>query len=271
MKIICNGATITLPDLKGISTAGTGSTSAIETSFLSEFKARLTKDNQINNEERMRAYCLNELHKIIQGDYQSYFEPLGGVGVTASIFSEDPLQTHLNELDDSCLNVIRQNFPTWTLYQQDMFKFEYPQNFDTIFLDFNNYTVQKYGTVYYDVVQAAAKHCNQYLIINDCSVFYLNRGAKSFETYSKILGETVTNYDDFYPVLKEFYEEELPGWTLVRVEKFYASSYLLLVRKDLVVETVLNNPPIVRTHTSEDMKAAPVLWLEMPPKTKKLI
>lgn len=269
MKIaLSNGTRINLPNLNEINTAGNGKTSSVETSFLSEFKKRLSNKG-INIEERMRAYCLQQLQKVIAGDYKSYFEPLGGVGVTASIFSVDPKQTFVNELDDACLDVIKENFPEWTRYQQDMFKFEYPQNFDTIFLDFNNYTLQKYAKVYYDVVHAALAHCNKYLIINDCSVFYLNRGAKSFEVYSKILGETVTSYADFYPALERFYREEFPGWVLARVDKFYASSYLLFQREENTVEGLYGTrSPAVVDHTSEQMKANPVLWLET---SRKLI
>lgn len=275
MKLVLkNGTQIKLPNLNEIETAGDGKTSSIETSFLSEFKKRLTKNNEINNEERMRAYCLQKIQDVIRGKYLSYFEPLGGVGVTASIFSEDSFETYVNELDDACLEVIKNNFPTWTRYQQDMFKFEYSQNFDTIFLDFNNYTLAKYANTYYDVVHSALSHCNKYLIINDCSVFYLNRGAKSFEVYSKLLGEDVRDYKEYYPALFRFYADEFPGWRLERVETFYASSYLLFSKiEEPNTQEFLGQicSPVVTNHTSEEMKADPVLWLELPSKTKKLI
>lgn len=266
MKIVVGTHTkIEIPDLKEIVTNGTGKTSAVETSFLSEFKHRLNKsDGQINNEERMRGFCLNEVHKLIRGKYQSYFEPLGGVGVTASIFGQDGVDVHLNELDDACLDVIRKNFPNWTTYQQDMFKFDYQRNFDVIFFDYNNFTIKKLLNEYRDTTDQAFAHADKFVVINDCSVFYLSRGAKSFEVYSEILGEKVENYEEFFTALKKFYKNQYPEWSLVHVIRFYASSYL-------VFEKAQSPELSQRLVLTEEMKAAPVVSIEYPPKTKTLI
>jgi hypothetical protein len=250
--------------LNGIDTAGTGKTSAVETSFLSEFRKKLKNQSTIHVEERMRAYCLNQVQRRITGAYHSYFEPLGGVGVTARIFSRglEPNQISLNELDSACLDVLRANFPQATLYQEDMFKFPWERKHDTIFCDFNNYTLLKFLGVYNDVTKNLFAHASRYVVINDCSVFYLNRGAKSFARYSEILGETVTNYDEFFPALQRFYANRFPDWTLKSVDRFYASSYLLFEKKIFRDPRVEIGPPDVVLHSTAEEKLKPVISFE---------
>jgi hypothetical protein len=258
---LSNGSVVELGEnaLNGLETAGTGKTSAVETSFLSEFRKKLKNQSTIHVEERMRAYCLDKVQRRIAGTYDSYFEPLGGVGVTARLFSRglEPNQVSLNELDSACLDVLSANFPQATLYQEDMFKFPWGRKHDTIFCDFNNYTLLKFLGVYNDVTKQLFDNAKRYVVINDCSVFYLNRGARSFARYSEILGETVTNYDEFFPALQRFYLKEFPEWTLVSVDRFYASSYLLF-EKSIVV-----SPVEVVFHETAAEKLNPVLSFEV--------
>jgi hypothetical protein len=284
MKIhLNNGSSLVLQSqLDAYKTAGTGSTSSKETSFLSKFRSKLrynkkTGEHSLYTEKCMQFYCLDKVYRRIIGSYKSFFEPLGGVGLTARIFTHDinPREVYINELDAACVQVLRENYPSAVITQYDAFL---PSNwptfsYDAVFADFNNFTLKKYVESYRPFTMQCFDHANKYVIINDCSVFYLSRGPKSFRTYSGLLGlpnetVTVTTYDEFYPALQRFYKSQFPDWTLRSVDRFYASSYLLFekdenFRKIGPIGSTYAIPPVeVALHTSSDMRRDPVVALE---------
>jgi hypothetical protein len=277
MKLrLSNGSSIDLGSTD-VETNGTGKTSAIHTSFLSEFSRKLkwNKDRTAANvhiEERMRAYCLDKVRRRIVGRYESYFEPLGGVGVTARIFGAAcESSVGLNELDDACLEILKHNFPDAVVYQQDMFKFAWSKKVDAdlSFCDFNNYTLLKFEGVYNDVTHKLFAHSKKFVVINDCSNFYLNRGTKSFARYSQILGDNVDCFYGFYLALRDYYKRHFPDWTLRSVDRFYASSYLTFERDNNFMPigsagSTYSVPALILAyHESTEEKANPVLSVEI--------
>jgi hypothetical protein len=256
---LINGQTLSLPDDLGAErTAGNCKSSSIATSFLSKFSKVTNGGTKLHAEKLMHLYCLSKIQERIIGTYRTYFEPLAGAGLTARLFSAPPVKPFFNELDEACRDVLRSNYPKASITSQDMFALKYKRNFDVIFLDFNNFTLKKFTTVYADVMRAAFAHANKYVIVNDCSVFYLSRGEKAFEVYSKILGEPVKTYDEFYPALKRYYRKAALNWNLVAVERFYASSYLLF-KAGAYTKTL-----DVRERTTKEMLKNPALWLTKP-------
>ena len=62
--------------------------------------------------------CLYNIAEHLAGEYSSYFEPFGGVGVTAKIFNAP--QTWANDYDPLCVRVLWKNFPPFRVTQVDM-------------------------------------------------------------------------------------------------------------------------------------------------------
>lgn len=265
MKIIVNGSVeIKLPDI--YITSGDGKTCNIETSFLAEFKKCLTKHGDINQEEKTRAFCLNKMQEVMSGGYKSHFEIMGGVGVTASIFGKDGAEVTINELDETCVEVLKNNFPDWNISTGDMFKYDYKNKFDSIFLDFNNFTIKKHNEIYRGVMDDAFANAEKFMLVNDCSVFYLSRGEKSFQIYSKLLGETVTCYEDYFPAVKRYYKKAYPNWDLTNIIWFHSTTYCLFRPTSDENENNLE----IQKFSSEDENKDPVLKLYYQANDKKL-
>jgi hypothetical protein len=62
--------------------------------------------------------CLYNIAGHLAGEYSSYFEPFGGVGVIAKIFNAP--QTFVNDYDPACVEVLRENFSSEVVTQVDM-------------------------------------------------------------------------------------------------------------------------------------------------------
>lgn len=253
MKIYINNCThIDIGEVTQAS--GSGSTSISSTPFITSFLKKM-KGDQIHTGAQMRAYCLNQLHKRIQGKYESYFENLGGIGLTGKIFGKglDPNNICLNDLSDECVKILKKNFPNSTITQENMYDYPHKRKFDLSFCDYNNFTLKKYLIEYGWPTRKVFSNTNKYVIINDCSVFYLNKGKKSFEVYSKLLGEKVVDRPSFFKSLKKFYGKEFPNWKLVSVDMFRETSYLLFEKtKDICGLDV-------KSHSLNDMRKSPVL------------
>jgi len=203
-----------------------------KTSFMDEFIKKNKNDYaHFYGEFSFRIFCLNNLRKRIEGKYLSNLDILGGVGVTARLFETHKMHSYVNDLDEDCYNILKDNFIN--VYKDDMYKFPYKaEGYDLIFVDFNNYTLKKYLTEYKDLTSSVFQKANKYVIINDCSVYYTNYGKKSFDYYAKILNQTVTNREELFKAFKKFYKEMYPDWSLIAVEHFYKSSYLLFQKVD---------------------------------------
>jgi hypothetical protein len=212
-------------------------------SWLDEFQFKNAPGNlrHVNGEVAARKYCTYQLQKKISGTYQSYMEPLAGVGIDALVFGVDPAQTYVNDVDKNCLQVLRENFSQVTSY--NFFDEEQRGKLlsvkpDLIFVDYNNYTLRKflkeYNRATLDVFNAAQK----YVLLNDCGIFYLkNYGRMAYENYSQILGK-ITNREEYFQALVDFYHKQT-GWHLTDIELFYwaqaggngCSSYLLFSKE----------------------------------------
>lgn len=246
---------INLPDMAELDTEGTGKTHDTNTSYLSAFKQRVASKGKLNAGYLLRAGALNLLNPYLNG-VGSYFEPMGGVGVTACNLAGDAPKVMLNELDHACAETIRQNFPAWEVTEHDMFAMDFPEA-DLMFLDYNNFTLKKFNEDYRQVTDQAFSKANKYIIINDCSNFYLNRGQKSLDVYSKLMGTQLNSLSDYYQALQGYYAEIYPEWRLIASARFYESSYIMFVKQTDV-------DPVVAQHTitSKEAASSPVIVLE---------
>jgi len=200
-----------------------------DTSYTNEFLYKNRKSfTFFYGEFSMRLHCFFNLQKIIQNDYITFMDMLGGLGCTGKIYEKDITNTFLNDLDDGCINILKQNFTPNNITQYD--SFNYPFNgkkYDVILSDFNNLTVFKAKNVYSSFLNGMFENSNKYVIITDCSNFHLRYGNKSYINYSKILGDFNYDLDSFFNKVKEYYKSLYPEWEMINVEYFNSSAYFL--------------------------------------------
>jgi hypothetical protein len=202
-----------------------------ETSYLNEFKIKDGKVN-FNSDFLYRLICYSNLKKEIENEYQSNLDIFGGVGITAKIYSKE--KTYVNEIDKDLLVHLKNNFDPQNVYNQDAFNFERPQDhtYDLILADYNDFTLLKTerDPKYFNSLMKLGLNTERFLIINDCSVFHLKYGPKSFQNYSNFFQHTVNNYEQYHQQAIKYYRDRY-GLIVRRVEWFSNSSFILFDRK----------------------------------------
>lgn len=205
-----------------------------DTSYLQKFvKMYKTSKQYRESQLPLKLECIFNIKNII-GSYKTYFEPLAGLGITAKIF--DVGDSELNDVAPDCVEVLKRNFDTERVTQISMFDYDYTnKDYDFIFLDFNNFTLKKFTTTYKPVVEQAFKNSNTYVLINDCSRFYLQYGEASYKNYSKLIGKELlsNNLLGYYMTFKDYMRALYPNWQLTWVESFKDTSFLLFVKTEV--------------------------------------
>jgi hypothetical protein len=220
--------------------------------------------------------CLYNIAEHLAGEYSSYFEPFGGVGVTAKIFNAP--QTWVNDYDPLCVRVLWKNFQPFRVTQVDMTDaarrkalYQKRQDVDIVHLDYNNYTLHKFATdkpvfgkgVGYREMTAEAFACaGKFVIINDCTPTLLTKGRlnahslndppfSGFAHVSRDLGQRVSTREEFFSALVPYYASVFPAWHLTCVEHFRESSYLLFRKNG-------PRPLTIHRHNAEELHLNPV-------------
>ena len=212
-----------------------------------------------------RHYSVSNLYKKMKGKYSSYFELLGGLGISTSFFSDGiEKNTIINDLDDGCLEVVKHNIPEATFFKEDMYNFPFEKiEFDVVLADYNNNTLHKFidtkNNKYNKISTELFSNAKKYFIMNDCTVFHLNVGGKkAYDNVSKALGITVTNREEFFRGMKSFYESRFPDWCLTDIEHFRTGAYFLfskVERKDLEIHY----------NDTEEVRKLKPFWIELDP------
>lgn len=169
------------------------------------------------------------------GGYESFFEPLAGVGLSARIFASSGALS-LNDRDEACQAILRQNF-TAAVTGYDIHGMEFPPH-DTIFLDFNDFTLKRLAADYGSVLKKGLGAANRFLVLNDCSVFYFRYGPKSFAVYSELLGQPISSVEGYFRALRIFLHKRFSEWYVVHAAYFRDSSFLLFAREDAPLQLV---------------------------------
>lgn len=207
-----------------------------ETSYLEKFiKKYTTSPSYRTSLLPFKLKALANIQNGIKGDYESYLELLAGMGMTAKIFGEglEAENIELSDLSDECYQILKQNFPESVVIREDMHGYHHWTKYDLTFLDFNNCTMRRFLEDYKGVIEPVFANTNKYVVINDCSVFYLKYGAEAYKNYSKLMGvELSGTKDDFYQKSKEFYKKLFPEWSLIEVQAFRDTSFLLFKKGD---------------------------------------
>jgi len=201
------------------------------TSYASKLVSRLGQKAYREGKLPLKLECLRQLSlkAASLSPYQSYYEPLAGVGLAVKLFAPKG-KLWLNDMDPGCQAVLKANFPKATVWGGDIKGQMYPDA-DMIFLDFNDYTFKRYLTTDYSTLLARGfEHARKFVVLNDCSPFYFRYGESSFKAYSKLMGSPVTSIDDYLKVAARFYAHTYPEWRMVKATYFRESSFQLFYR-----------------------------------------
>lgn len=201
-----------------------------DTSYAAKLLTRLKQRAYREYKLPAKLACLRALRVRAEalGGYSSYAEPLAGVGLAVRVF--DPKGAlYLNDQDEGCRAVLAANFKTKPT-GKDALSMQFPAA-DLIFLDFNDFTFKRYlaGT-YQDPLTRAFDAARQFVVLNDCSMFYFRYGKGSYDVYGRLLGEKINTPGDYFRAIRKYYRERYPAWTLVEAAYFSESSFLLFSR-----------------------------------------
>jgi len=208
-----------------------------DTSYLEKFLKRYSSSKNYREVLLpLKIKCLLNIKEEIKGKYKTYFDLLAGIGISGRIFHEG--ESELNDFCPYCFEILKVNFPNQKVNNKDMFGYIMPKA-DFIFADFNNFTLKRFMNEYKPILDMVFFNAQKYVLINDCSVFYLKYGLSSYKTYEKIIGEELLgNLNDFYEKVGRFFKKKYPEWSLIKIEAFKDTSFLLFEKKEIAIMTV---------------------------------
>lgn len=218
IRYATNGNKLVIPDIQKV---GNSSTHYTESNYLDIFYGDFFKrDGSFTKKRKQHFYACNKLKNIIQskiGNDYSYSELFGGIGLKAALFCDNmnSSKIQINELSDKCCDVLKDNFKNAKITCSNSFDFVFNKNYDVSVIDFNNYTLKKYSSGWKTVIDNIFSHTNKFIVLNDCSITYLNKGGRqALKTYSEILGVNVNSVDEYRKELNKFYIKNYPEWRM---------------------------------------------------------
>jgi len=247
MKITIRGYTpIVIPEEYCVKEVGAFNAA---TPYVAKVATRLTQPAYLHKKLPAKLLCLEEVKRSMLGGYLSFAEPLAGIGLTARIFDVGG-GLYLNELDPGCRAVLERNFNV-PVTGHDMFTMDFPPA-EAIFLDFNDFTLKRFETTQYGAVLAKALGAaRQFVVLNNCSVFYLRYGQTSFDTYSKYVGPIEPTVEAYLEAEAKYFNKRFKGWYVVKTTYFRDTAFLLFSKKKKPFKAVSIEPtPIVSVGNS---------------------
>jgi hypothetical protein len=216
-----------------------------DTSYVAKLAQRLKRPDYLNNKLPAKLLCLEALARRAEklGGWNSFAEPMAGVGLSARIFGGGKRKLILGDLDKSCRKALTDNF-TVTPSAANIFTEPVPSA-DMVFLDFNDFTYRRGTGVYEKVLAKTFRAARKFVIINDCTVFYFRYGKQSYKTYSEKLQTSITSFTDYFYAIDQDYGKRYK-WHLAHVAYFRDSSFQLYTpRKTKIIIEEVKARPIV--------------------------
>lgn len=200
-----------------------------QTPYVAKIVARWKQKSYLQGKLPLKLMCLEILRDRAEefGGYKSYSDPMAGVGLSARILGKGK-RLALNDFDESCCKVLRENFSV-RVSSDDILKTMKLKSADMIFLDFNDFTFKRAQKQYSGPLNVAMVQANSFIVLNDCSPFYLRYGAKAHKVYSKLVGKEIHSVEDYFKAVGTWYKER--DWNLVHVAYFSETSFMLLARR----------------------------------------
>lgn len=215
-------------------------------SYLQKFVKRYNSSkNYRENLLPLKLQCLLNIQNIIAGKYNSYFEPFAGIGITAKIFACKEMW--LNDMSTECSDILYLNYKDKIVMNSNANHLINFPNLDLIFADFNNLTIKRALGEYKPLLDKTFATAQKYVILNDCSVFFLRYGKSSYDVYSKLYGGEIKNKDDFYGATIGFWNKLYPDWYVTRIEGFKDSSFILLSKEKVRPVVHINETHSIKT------------------------
>lgn len=199
------------------------------TPYVAKVVARCKQKGYIQGKLPLKLMSLEILRERADelGGYTTYSDPLAGIGISARIFGGKKKRLILNDFDESCCRVLRENYKG-KITSDDVLTAPMVEA-DMIFLDFNNLTYKRALGEYSKPLQGAMEAAGSFLVLNDCSPFYLRYGAEALKVYSKLLGQPITSIEGYFRAVALWYAKQ--QWYLVHVAYFSETSFMLLSKR----------------------------------------
>jgi len=202
-----------------------------KTPYVAKIVERWKKKSYLEGKLPLKLLSLEILKERAEelGGYKSYSDPMAGVGISARIFGSGKKKRKLilNDFDPSCCTVLRANFKE-EVTSDDILNSPM-RKADMIFLDFNDFTFRRAEKQYKEPLEAAMSAAGEFIVLNDCSPFYLRYGEVAHRVYSRLLGQEIHSVEDYFKALAKWYKAT-HGWSVVHVCYFSETSFMLLSR-----------------------------------------
>lgn len=197
-----------------------------DTPYVQKVAARWKSKSYLNRKLPLKILCLEQIYDraAFIADYKTYSDPMAGIGISARVFGNMGRKVILGDLDEGCRKVLAANFKNKIGAGDVLTQPLRPA--DMIFLDFNDFTMKRFLGKYGPVVAKAASAASKYVVINDCSLFYLRYGKSSFKAYSRMLGKEINSIEEYFRAIRPYYKTL--GLHLVHASYFSETSFLLL-------------------------------------------
>jgi len=113
--------------------------------------------------------------ELLAWEPESVVDAMAGCGFSAAQFASlwPKAKLTLNDFDEQCANVLRDNFPECDVYQEDVRIWDMPR-VDLCFIDFNNFTLKRLGD-WKDYLKVASSRC-RWLIFADAASYGFHMG-----------------------------------------------------------------------------------------------
>ena len=164
-------------------------------------------------------YAIKEMTKTLSKfKIKKVSDLMAGCGFSGKILEKYlESELHLNDLSPICCDILLENFPSTVVTNTDVFLI--PKSFlgDLVFIDFNNFTLNK--VEYWEPLLRQIK--SEYLMITDSACYGFKFGnLKAYGCSTKLC---------YYKLLGRYFEKK--GWDLHRVIIFGPAALVLFTRK----------------------------------------
>lgn len=218
------------------------------TPYISKLVERLGKPKYIGDKLPSKLQCVElcKARALKLGGYKTLSEPLAGVGLTARILANGG-NLFLNDMDEGCRKILAKNFEARPTGDNVLTAKSFPVA-DFVFADFNDYTLKRFlDGPYGEVLNRIFASAQQFVLLNDCSIFYFRYGEQSYDVYSRLLEKDVSSVPGYIRALRPFYKIHFPNWWLVHAAYFRDSSFQLFAKSKDPLEIEEARPDVYVT------------------------
>jgi hypothetical protein len=134
---------------------------------------------------------------------KSIIDAFGGCGFSAAILNHTfpKAKLYLNDLDPTCSEVLKKNFPKAIVRNEDIVTWDFP-NVDLVWIDFNNFTLKRLSQ-WTDVLIKAGNR-SKILMFTDSACYGFKMGNLKAYEVSTPLNYYILLSQHLYPITKKY-------------------------------------------------------------------